>query len=106
VGEAALWRFFREVHAAVAAANRGEASQPYRRGRHVVSALAGDVEVTLKDVSEEDAILIASELRSYGVHVVVRGSVVCPRCGARVPEQAHCIACRAPLTPTAAPPPQ
>lgn len=93
----ALRRFFAEVTAAVASAHEGEADLPYRHGRFVVDAVAGDVEVTLKDVSEEDAILIAADLRELGARVVVRGSVVCGRCGALVPDQERCVACRAPL---------
>lgn len=93
----ALRRFFAEVTAAVAAANDGVAAQPYRRGTFIVSAVAGDVEVTLKDVSEEDAILIAGDLRALGAHVVLRGARTCPACGALVPDQGHCVVCRAPL---------
>lgn len=93
----ALRRYFAEVSAAVEAAHRGRGGLPYRNGTFVVSAVAGDVECTLKDVSEEDAILIAAELRALGARVVVRGATRCPACGALVPEQDHCVACRAPL---------
>ena len=48
-------------------------------------------------VTEEDAVLIAGELGELGVRAVVRGSRLCPHCGARVPEQASCIRCRRPL---------
>jgi hypothetical protein len=95
----ALRRYFAEVSQAVDAAEREGASLPYRRGRFLVSAVAGDVECTLKDVSEEDAILIAAELRELGAHVVVRGATRCPRCGALVPEQDRCVVCRSPLGP-------
>jgi hypothetical protein len=98
--EDALRRYFAEVMAAVDAAALGRGALPYRRGAFVVSAVAGEVECTLKDVSEEDAILIAAELRSLGAHVVMRGSVLCPRCGARVPDQDRCVVCRAPLAPS------
>ena len=76
------------------AANQGRSSQPYASGTFVVSALADDIELTISDVSEEDAVLIASELADMGVRSVVRGSVVCPKCQARVPKQAYCVQCR------------
>lgn len=92
-----LWRYFREVRTAVERANRGDSDQPYRAGDFLVRAEAGDVELTIRDVSEEDAILIAGELRSLGARTAVRALGVCPVCGARVPRQAYCVACRAPL---------
>ena len=92
-----LWTYFREVRAAVNAANQGRGSQPYANGTFVVSALADDVELTISDVSEEDAVLIASELEAMGVKSVVRGSVICPKCQSRVPKQAYCVQCRAKL---------
>ena len=94
-----LWTYFRDIRAAVNAANRGRGSQPYRSGTFVVSALADDVELTISDVSEEDAILIASDLEAMGVKSVVRGSVVCPHCKERVPKQVHCVQCREKLAP-------
>lgn len=94
MSEEALWRYVRQLHAAVRAGNEGRAKQPFRKGTYLVAARAGDIEVTVKDVTEEDAVLIAGELRSYGVHTVVRGSTTCPHCGARVPEQQYCSACR------------
>jgi len=93
----ALWRYFAEVRAAVDAAHRGEGDHPYRHGTFVVAAVADDIEITVKDVSEEDAILIAADLRALGARVVVRGARTCPACGALVPDQARCVACRAPL---------
>lgn len=103
VSEDALWKYVRELHEAVDRGNRGDAPQPYRKGRYLVSARAGDIEVTVKDIAEEDAILIAEELRSYGVRTVIRGSTVCPQCGARVPAQGFCTQCRARLDPDDAP---
>jgi hypothetical protein len=97
VSESALVRFFREVQHAVARGNRGIASQPYRHGTFLVDACAGDVELTIQDVTEEDAVLIAGELSALGVRAVVRGSRICPHCGARVPDQASCVRCRRPL---------
>lgn len=76
------------------AANRGRDSQPYASGTFMVCALADDIELTISDVSEEDAVLIASELEAMGVKSVVRGSVICPRCEARVPKQTYCVQCR------------
>lgn len=94
VSEDALWKYVRDLHEAVDRGNRGESPQPYRKGPFLVSARAGDIEVTVKDIAEEDAVLIAGELRSYGVHAVIRGSVACPHCGKRVPAQLFCTRCR------------
>lgn len=94
MSEDALWKYVRELHEAVDRGNRGDAPQPYRKGRFLVSARAGDIEVTVKDIAEEDAILIAAELRAYGVRTVIRGSTTCPHCGARVPTQDFCTRCR------------
>ena len=95
--EQALWRFFKEVREAVGAANAGGGAQPYRSGPFIVSALAGDVELTVSDVSEEDAVLIAAELSDMGVKALVRSSTLCHACGKRVPAQGYCTACRARL---------
>ena len=97
MSEAALVRFFHEVQHAVTRGNRGLESQPYRHGTFLVDACAGDVELTIQDVTEEDAVLIAGELGALGVRAVIRGSRVCPHCGARVPDQASCVRCRRPL---------
>jgi len=97
VSESALVRYFREVRGAVARGNRGLEAQPYRHGTFLVDAFAGDVELTVSDVTEEDAVLIAGELTALGVRAVVRGSRLCPHCGARVPDQASCVRCRRPL---------
>jgi hypothetical protein len=94
VSEDALWKYVRELHEAVDRGNRGDAPQPYRKGTFLVSARAGDIEVTVKDIAEEDAVLIAAELRSYGVRTVIRGSTTCPHCGSRVPAQEFCTRCR------------
>jgi len=97
VSEHALWRFYRDVRRAVTRGNRGHGPQPYRHGTFLVDACAGDVDLTIQDVSEEDAVLIAGELSSLGVRAVVRGSRVCPHCGLRVPDQDSCVKCRRPL---------
>lgn len=94
MSEDALWKFARELHAAVERGNQGTGPQPYRKGTFLVSARAGDIEVTVKDVTEEDAVLIAAELRSGGVHAVIRGSLTCPHCSERVPAQRYCARCR------------
>jgi hypothetical protein len=99
VSETALWRFFHDLRRAVARGNRGLGPLPYRHGTFLVDACAGDVELTVQDVSEEDAVLIAGELSALGVRAVVRGSRTCPHCGARVPDQASCVRCRRPLRP-------
>lgn len=92
-----LWSFFQELRRAVEEGNAGGTPQPYRAGEFMVLAEAEDIELTVRDVTEEDAVLIAGELRNEGARAVVRGQVVCPQCGLRVPEQAYCIGCRAPL---------
>lgn len=95
--EQALWQYFREVSAAVDAANEGDANQPYAIGYFMIVAQAGDIELTVSNISEEDAILIASELRAGGVKVNVRDTVICPHCAKRVPKQAYCSHCRGKL---------
>ncbi len=97
MSEGALLDFLREVRAAVHRGNRGAASHPYRRGTFLVDAHAGEIDATISDISEEDAVLIAAELSAVGVRAVVRGSVICPRCGARVPEGRRCVRCRSVL---------
>lgn len=89
-----LWRYFRDVSTAVSAANSDGSAQPYARGSYVVSAFADDVELSVTDVSEEDAVLIAAELKTMGVRAVIRHSFVCPHCGLKVPEQDYCVNCR------------
>ncbi|HKI56976.1 MAG TPA: hypothetical protein VKB31_07460 [Trueperaceae bacterium] len=97
MSEVALWRFFRDVRRAVARSNRGQGMPPYRHGTFLVDACAGDVELTIQDVTEEDAVLIAGELSALGARAVVRGSRLCPHCGMRVPDQDSCVHCRRPL---------
>jgi hypothetical protein len=97
VAKGDLWRYFQEIRAAVEAANRGDGSQPYESGNFMVSALSKDVELTISDISEEDAILIASELHEQGVKALVRASTVCPHCGRKVPKQSYCTSCRGKL---------
>lgn len=89
-----LWRYFRDVSTAVTEANRGGGAQPYVRGSYMVSAFADDVELSVTDVSEEDAVLIAAELKTMGVRAVIRHAFICPHCGLRVPEQDYCVNCR------------
>jgi len=89
-----LWQYFRDVSTAVSAANEGGGAQPYARGSYMVSAFADDLELSVTDVSEEDAVLIAAELKAMGVRAVIRHSFVCPHCGLRVPEQEFCVNCR------------
>ena len=95
--EQALWQYFREVRAAVDAANDGDANQPYEIGQFMIVAQAGEIELAVSNISEEDAILIASELRAGGVTVNVRDTVTCSHCGKRVPKQAFCSHCRGKL---------
>lgn len=95
--EQALWQYFREVSAAVDAANDGDTHQPYAVGQFMIVAQAGDIELAVSNISEEDAVLIASELRAGGVKVNVRDTVICPHCTQRVPKQAYCSHCRGKL---------
>jgi hypothetical protein len=97
VSERELWNYFREVRQAVNRGNRGDTPHPYRRGDFMVCAQAGDIELTVQDVSEEDAVLIASELKALGAHAVVSGSRLCNSCKERVPAQSYCTNCRAKL---------
>lgn len=99
-----LWSYFREVRAAVERAHRGGADHPYRNGDYLVRAEANEVELTVRDVSEEDAILIASELAELGARTSVRAQRSCPACQRRVPDQAYCVHCRSPLVPPKADP--
>ena len=92
-----LWAYFREVRAAVDRAHRSGAAHPYRRGDFLVHAEAHEVELTVRDVSEEDAILIASELSELGARTSIRVQRACPSCGRRVPDQAYCVQCRSAL---------
>ncbi len=69
-----LWTYFRELNEAVQAASKGEISQPFRRGQFSVLAMAGEIELALKDISEEDAILIASELKAMGVETRIQAN--------------------------------
>jgi hypothetical protein len=92
--EQALWSFVHEVRRAVAEGERGVGSPPYASGQFLVSARAGDVELTIKDVSEEDAVLIAAEIRLLGARATIFASITCPSCGLRVPQQRYCSACR------------
>lgn len=89
-----LWQYFRDVSTAVSTANQGGGTQPYVRGSYMVSAFADDLELSVTDVSEEDAVLIAAELQAMGVRAVIRHAFVCPHCGLRVPEQDFCVNCR------------
>lgn len=89
-----LWQYFRDVSASVGAANQDSSAQPYRRGSYMVSAFADELELSVTDVSEEDAVLIAAELKEMGVRAVIRNSFVCPHCGLKVPEQDYCVHCR------------
>ena len=94
----ALWRYFREVNKVVQTANAGDAAQPFKRGTFMVSALAGDVELVVKDICEEDAILIAAELNELGAKANISATLHCQDCGERVPAQTYCVNCRAKLS--------
>lgn len=70
-----LWIYFRDLNKAVQAASKGESSPPFQQGHYSVVALSGDIELSVKDISEEDAILIASELKAMGVETSVQADV-------------------------------
>ncbi|CAN5893360.1 hypothetical protein BH24DEI2_BH24DEI2_28240 [soil metagenome] len=93
-----LWHYFTEIKTAVDAGNRGDTVQPYISGTFMVTALSGEIEFTVSDISEEDAVLIAGELKDMGIRALVRGTQPCPRCGKRVPTQDHCVHCRSKLS--------
>ncbi|MEM6430524.1 MAG: hypothetical protein AAF708_14885 [Deinococcota bacterium] len=95
--EQALWQYFCDVSEAVDSANQQRQHQPYASGQFIVVAQAGDIELTVSNVTEEDAILIAAELRMGGVNVTVRDTVICPRCEQRVAKQSYCTSCRSKL---------
>jgi hypothetical protein len=96
--EKALWQYFREIHEALKSAESGKDSPPYQSGTFMVTAVADEVEFTVKDVSEEDAVLIASELQARGVLASLYATVICPSCGQRVALISHCSSCRAKLS--------
>ena len=89
-----LWNYFKEIKTAVDSGNSGKALQPYRNGIFMVTAISGDIEFTVSDITEEDAVLIAGELKDMGVRALVRGTVLCTSCKKRVPEQDYCVRCR------------
>ena len=93
-----LWHYFTEIKTAVDAGNRGDTVQPYVSGTFMVTALSGEIEFTVSDITEEDAVLIAGELKDMGIRALVRGTQACPRCGKRVPAQDHCVHCRSKLS--------
>ena len=92
-----LWRYFKEINDAVTAGNEGRTSHPYRTGTFIVTAISGDIELSIKDISEEDAVLIAGELKDMGIKAIVSGSVICLNCKTRVPDQSYCVQCRTKL---------
>ena len=96
--EEQLLRYFKEIRAAVEAGYQGKTSQPYRNGTFMITALEGDIELTIKDISEEDAVLITSELKDMGIKVQMTPSIICPTCGNRVPVQDYCMSCRSKLS--------
>jgi hypothetical protein len=93
----ALWRYFEEVTTAVQESNRRGQGHPYRRGTFLVMAIAGDVELTVSNVTEEDAILIVAELRQSDIKASYAATVICGQCQQRVAQQSYCSACRAKL---------
>lgn len=93
-----LWQYFREIRQALRDAEQGRHSSPYQSGTFLVTAVADEVELTVKDISEEDAILIVSELSARGVAATMYATVICPCCGARVAKISHCSRCRAKLS--------
>ncbi len=97
MSEASLWRYFQELSQALELASRGDDSLPFVKGNFLVTALSGDVELTISDISEEDAVLIAAELNDMGVKALISGSVICPNCARRVPQQDYCTSCRTKL---------
>ena len=93
----ALWTYFEEVQEALDDSNRGRGSHPYRPGSWVVIAVLDGVEAKISGISEEDAVLVAAELRARGARALMRLLIRCPSCLNLVPESVRCAHCRAPL---------
>ena len=91
-----LWNYFKELKTAVDSGNQ-DGKQPYKHGIFMVTAVSGDIEFTVSDITEEDAVLIAGELKDMGVRALVRGTVLCDNCKKRVPDQEYCTRCRSKL---------
>lgn len=92
--ENALWRYFEEVTQAVQESNRRGKGHPYRRGTFLVSAIAGDVELNVSNITEEDAILIVAELTQHGIKASYTATIICNTCQQRVAQQTYCTSCR------------
>lgn len=90
----ALRAYLRELEQAVHYAQQTRTSLPFKRGTFIVLARGKELEIAIKNVTEEDAILIASELKARGVHVSIHGTVRCPHCQQQVPRQSRCLVCR------------
>lgn len=89
-----LTAYLNELDEAVYHAQHTQSSLPFKRGSFIVSARGEELEVNIKNITEEDAILIASELEARGVHVAVYGTLRCPYCHEQVPKQRYCVHCR------------
>ena len=89
-----LQRYISDLQQLIAESERNNTPRPFKRGSFMVSAIAEDVEMDIANVTEEDAILIVSELSEFGINAVMRDSVICKHCEERVPKQSFCINCR------------
>ena len=89
-----LEHYISELQRLIAESERDNIPPPFKRGSFIVSAIANDVEMDIANVTEEDAILIVSELKHMGINAVMRDSVICKHCNERVPKQSFCISCR------------
>lgn len=89
-----LEHYISELQRLIAESERDNTSRPFKRGSFIVSAIEDDVEMDIANVTEEDAILIVSELSYMGINAVMRDSVICKQCSERVPKQTFCVNCR------------
>lgn len=89
-----LEHYISELQRLIAESERDNTPRPFRRGSFIVSAVEDDIEMDIANVTEEDAILIVSELKHLGINAVMRDSIICMHCKERVPKQSFCISCR------------
>ncbi|MEZ4632555.1 MAG: hypothetical protein R2880_17895 [Deinococcales bacterium] len=94
MSEEALKGYVRELYAEISKAHQGKGDLPFRHGSFWVSAISRDMEMDITHVSEEDAIIIVSELQALGIRAVMRAMMNCPNCKKAIPKQDYCLYCR------------
>ena len=98
MSEEQLERYISDLQILIAKSDRENTPRPFKKGAFTVSAIENDIEMDIPDITEEDAILIVSELNSMGINAVMRESIICMHCKERIPKQNFCISCRKKLT--------